>query len=73
MLHTLIKFMASLAGGQRTRQVEYTMPLKKNALGPSEAYNVELYTVAHKEPGGWVVNIEVNTPKVRMVLLWPGI
>ena len=40
------------------------MPLKKNALGPSEAYNIELYSVAAKEPGGWVVNIVVNTPKV---------
>lgn len=50
------------------RQVEYTMPLKKNALGPSEAYNIEQYTVAAKEPGGWIVNIEVNTPKASICL-----
>ncbi|MCJ1425726.1 hypothetical protein MMC29_003626 [Sticta canariensis] len=56
---------AVTAEGKRVRQVEYTMPLKKNALGPSEAYNIEQYTVAAKEPGGWSVNIKVNTPKAR--------
>lgn len=50
--------------GQRTKQVEYTMPLKKQPMGPTEAYCIEQYNVLSKEPGGWVVDIHVETPKV---------
>ncbi|KAK9786505.1 hypothetical protein WJX73_006546 [Symbiochloris irregularis] len=50
--------------GQRTKQVEYTMPLKKQPMGPTEAYCIEQYNVISKEPGGWVVDIHVETPKV---------
>lgn len=42
----------------------YTMPLKKNALGPSEAACIEDYKVVSKEDGGWLVTILASTPKV---------
>lgn len=41
------------------------MPLKKNALGPSEAACIEDYKVVSKEDGGWLVTILASTPKVR--------
>ena len=40
------------------------MPLKKNALGPSEAACIEEYKVVSKEDGGWLVTLFVSTPKV---------
>ena len=40
------------------------MPLKKNALGPSEAACIEQYKVVSKEDGGWLVSLYVTTPKV---------
>lgn len=40
------------------------MPLKKNALGPSEAACIEEYKVVSKEDGGWLVTLFVTTPKV---------
>ena len=40
------------------------MPLKKQAMSPTEAYCIEQYVVASKEPGGWVVSLHVETPKV---------
>ena len=40
------------------------MPLKKNALGPSEAACIEQYKVVSKEDGGWLVTLFVTTPKV---------
>ena len=40
------------------------MPLKKNALGPSEAACIEEYKVVSKEDGGWLVTLYVTTPKV---------
>lgn len=51
-------------GGERKREVLYTMPLKKNALGPSEAACIEEYKVVSKEDGGWLVTLYVTTPKV---------
>ncbi|KAL0034721.1 hypothetical protein WJX77_003856 [Trebouxia sp. C0004] len=51
-------------GGERKREVLYTMPLKKNALGPSEAACIEQYKVVSKEDGGWLVTLYVTTPKV---------
>ncbi len=44
------------------------MPLKKNALGPSEAACIEQYKVVSKEDGGWLVTLYVTTPKVRCYL-----
>ena len=44
------------------------MPLKKNALGPSEAACIEEYKVVSKEDGGWLVTILASTPKVRPLL-----
>lgn len=41
------------------------MPLKKNALGPSEAACIEEYKVVSKEDGGWLVTILASTPKVH--------
>ena len=58
--------MFTCAGGERKRQVLYTMPLKKNALGPSEAACIEEYKVVSKEDGGWLVILFVTTPKVCM-------
>ncbi|KAL3148036.1 hypothetical protein ABBQ38_014326 [Trebouxia sp. C0009 RCD-2024] len=52
------------SGGERKRQILYTMPLKKNALGPSEAACIEDYKVVSKEDGGWLVTILASTPKV---------
>lgn len=54
----------TVAGGKTKRQVRYTTPLKKNALGPSEAACIEEYTVISKEEGSWVVTLYVTTPKV---------
>lgn len=51
-------------GGERKQEVLYTMPLKKNALGPSEAACIEQYKVVSKEDGGWLVTLFVTTPKV---------
>lgn len=53
--------------GERKREVLYTMPLKKNALGPSEAACIEQYKVVTKEDGGWLVTLFVTTPKVSML------
>ena len=58
--------MFTCAGGERKRQVLYTMPLKKNALGPSEAACIEEYKVVSKEDGGWLVILFVTTPNVYM-------
>jgi len=58
-------------GGERKREVLYTMPLKKNALGPSEAACIEQYKVVSKEDGGWLVTLFVTTPKVRCHLSEP--
>ena len=44
------------------------MPLKKNALGPSEAACIEQYKVVTKEDGGWLVTLFVTTPKVNIFL-----
>ncbi|DBA84745.1 TPA: hypothetical protein ACH3X1_005991 [Trebouxia sp. C0004] len=51
-------------GGQKQRLVSYTVPVKKNALGPSEAACIEQYTVTSKQAGGWLVTLLVYTPKV---------
>ena len=56
-----------VAAGERKREVLYTMPLKKNALGPSEAACIEQYKVVTKEDGGWLVTLFVTTPKVSML------
>ncbi len=53
-------------GGQKQRQVTYTVPVKKNALGPSEAACIEQYTVTSKQAGGWVAALLVYTPKVLL-------
>lgn len=45
------------------------MPLKKNALGPSEAACIEQYKVVTKEDGGWLVTLFVTTPKVSNFLV----
>ena len=47
------------------------MPLKKNALGPSEAACIEEYKVVSKEDGGWLVSILASTPKVHPLPLSP--
>ena len=47
------------------------MPLKKNALGPSEAACIEEYKVVSKEDGGWLVSILASTPKVHPPPLSP--
>ena len=63
-------------GGERKREVLYTMPLKKNALGPSEAACIEQYKVVSKEDGGWLVTLYVTTPKVRLhtlPLVWQAV
>ncbi|DBA74764.1 TPA: hypothetical protein ACH3X2_009289 [Trebouxia sp. C0005] len=51
-------------GGQKQRLVSYTVPVKKNALGPSEAACIEQYTVNSKQAGSWLVTLLVHTPKV---------
>ncbi|DBB02094.1 hypothetical protein WJX82_008195 [Trebouxia sp. C0006] len=51
-------------GDQKQRLVIYTVPVKKNALGPSEAACIEQYTVTSKRAGGWLVTLLVYTPKV---------
>lgn len=51
-------------GGQKQRRVSYTVPVKKNALGPSEAACIEQYTVTSKQGSGWLVTLLVYTPKV---------
>lgn len=50
--------------GQKQKLVSYTVPVKKNALGPSEAACIEQYTVTSKRAGGWLVTLLVYTPKV---------
>ncbi|KAA6424157.1 MAG: hypothetical protein FRX49_06116 [Trebouxia sp. A1-2] len=52
-------------GGQKQRLVSYTVPVKKNALGPSEAACIEQYTVNSKQAGSWLVTLLVHTPKKR--------
>lgn len=54
------------SGGQKQRQVSYTVPVKKNALGPSEAACIEQYTVTSKQAGGWLVTLLVYTLKVPL-------
>ncbi len=54
------------SGGQKQRQVTYTVPVKKNALGPSEAACIEQYTVTSKQAGGWLVTLLVHAPKVSL-------
>jgi len=53
-------------GGQKQRLVSYSVPVKKNALGPSEAACIEQYTVTSKQGGGWLVTLLVYTPKVSL-------
>lgn len=53
-------------GGQKQRLVSYTVPVKKNALGPSEAACIEQYTVNSKQAGSWLVTLLVHTPKVSL-------
>jgi hypothetical protein len=54
------------SGDQKQRLVIYTVPVKKNALGPSEAACIEQYTVTSKRAGGWLVTLLVYTPKVSL-------
>lgn len=55
------------SGDQKQRLVIYTVPVKKNALGPSEAACIEQYTVTIKQAGGWLVTLLVYTPKVWLM------
>ena len=52
--------------GQKQKLVSYTVPVKKNALGPSEAACIEQYTVTSNRAGGWLVTLLVYTPKVPL-------
>ncbi|KAK9797077.1 hypothetical protein WJX73_003567 [Symbiochloris irregularis] len=52
------------AGGRLERRLEYITPVKKNRLGPKEAWCYEQQVCRTRGAAGFVVTIEVHTPKV---------
>lgn len=60
----LIASEALHAGGQLIRRLEYVTPVKKNRLGPKEAWCFEQQICSTRGAAGFVVTIEAHTPKV---------
>ena len=58
------KSYPALAGGGFERRLEYTVPVKRNRLGPSEARCEEVQHCRRRGADGFWVSVVARTPEV---------
>ena len=51
--------------GCLVREEQYINPLKKNSLGPNEAFCIDQQQCLHRSTAGFVLERKVFTPKAR--------
>ena len=56
------------ADGELVRKETYINPLKKNNLGPREAFCIDQQCCIHRNPAGFVLERKVYTPQVTFIL-----
>ena len=59
-----IKTLLWPADGELVRKETYINPLKKNNLGPREAFCIDQQCCIHRSPAGFVLERKVYTPQV---------
>ncbi len=63
---TRVQTYPALAGGGFERRLEYTVPVKRNRLGPSEARCEEVQHCRRRGADGFWVSVVARTPEVPL-------
>jgi len=62
----VVQTYPALAGGGFERRLEYTVPVKRNRLGPSEARCEEVQHCRRRGADGFWVSVVARTPEVPL-------